>query len=192
MRGRGPAETLQMREVPSPVGNLRLVASDRGLRAVLWRNEDPNTYAGIIGREIDPTDRPSAILDAAEHQLGEYFAGRRREFDVALDAVGSEFQLAAWRVLSTIPYGVTISYADQARSLGDQRKARAIGGANGRNPIPIIVPCHRVIGSDGSLTGFAAGTDIKKFLLDFEREHVRASASPNTAGSAASAPTRSG
>jgi methylated-DNA-[protein]-cysteine S-methyltransferase len=130
--------------------------------------------AELDSAQIETPDRTSAVLDAAQRQLLEYFDGRRTTFDLELDPVGTEFQLSAWRVLSGIPYGTTISYADQARALGDVRKARAVGGANGRNPIPIIVPCHRVIGSDGSLTGFAAGTDIKKFLLDFEIARARA------------------
>ncbi|MFM8857080.1 MAG: methylated-DNA--[protein]-cysteine S-methyltransferase [Actinomycetota bacterium] len=171
MTASGSSETLLSREISSPVGALQLVASECGLRAIDVRlghaggADDPET-----GAEMSPPAK-SSILDEAERQLHEYFEGRRVVFEIPLDPVGTEFQLAAWRILSTIPYGTTISYADQARALGDVRKARAVGGANGRNPIPIIVPCHRVIGSDGSLTGFALGTDMKKSLLDFERRH---------------------
>ena len=111
----------------------------------------------------------AAILAAASDQLAEYFDGDRTEFDVPLDPVGTEFQQAAWTALRTIPYGETISYGEQAARVGDRRKARAVGAANGRNPISIIVPCHRVVGSNGSLTGFAGGLDNKAWLLDHER-----------------------
>jgi methylated-DNA-[protein]-cysteine S-methyltransferase len=150
--------------MPSPVGTLQLVASEHGLREINLRTgTDAET-----GTEMSPAAK-SSILDEAERQLVEYFEQRRVVFDIPLDPVGTEFQLKAWRVLSTIPYGTTISYAEQARALGDVRKARAVGSANGRNPIPIVVPCHRVIGSNGSLTGFALGTDMKQALLDLER-----------------------
>ena len=112
----------------------------------------------------------SRILELACTQLREYFAGDRREFDVPLDPVGTAFQQSAWRVLRTIPYAATMSYGEQARALGDPNKARAVGAANGRNPISIIVPCHRVVGSTGALTGFAGGLDAKQWLLQFERE----------------------
>lgn len=151
------------------MGTLRLVASERGLRAIHLRGVDVPADADCgTGSEMSPPGK-SSILDETERQLAEYFERCRVEFDIPLDPVGTVFQMKAWRVLSTIPYGTTISYADQARALGDERKARAVGGANGRNPIPIVVPCHRVIGSDGSLTGFALGTDVKKTLLDLER-----------------------
>lgn len=150
---------------------LQLVASERGLRAIHLREGGTGAGADFeTGTAMSPPAR-SSILDEAERQLEEYFEQRRVVFDIPLDPVGTEFQLKAWRVLSTIPYGTTISYAEQARALGDVRKARAVGGANGRNPIPIVIPCHRVIGSDGSLTGFALGTDLKQTLLDLERHH---------------------
>jgi methylated-DNA-[protein]-cysteine S-methyltransferase len=150
----------------SPVGTLQLVASERGLREINFRTATDSP----TGTEMPPP-ATSSILDEAERQLAEYFEQRRVVFDLPLDPVGTDFQLKAWSVLSTIPYGTTISYAEQARALGDVRKARAVGGANGRNPIPIVVPCHRVIGSNGSLTGFALGTDLKQALLDLERQH---------------------
>jgi methylated-DNA-[protein]-cysteine S-methyltransferase len=165
-------EELVVRSMESPVGTLRMFASARGLRAILWADEKQLSYAGLKGARIEADDGTHIGLATATHQLGEYFDGRRTRFDLALDPVGTEFQMSAWRVLTEIPYGTTINYAQQARALGDVRKARAVGGANGRNPIPVVVPCHRVIGSDGSLTGFAVGTPIKKFLLDLEREHV--------------------
>ena len=155
---------LVMCTMSSPVGELRLVASPTGLRSVLWENEQA---------DLDDVVRAdSVILDSAVRELTEYFAGERRRFQTPLDPVGTPFQQSVWRVLSTIPFGHTMSYGDQARALGDARKARAVGAANGRNPIPIIVPCHRVIGSNGSLTGFAAGVGIKKILLDFERAQM--------------------
>ena len=117
------------------------------------------------------TGQPAAeaILDDAERQLGEYFAGTRTTFDVALDLTGTEFQRAAWDALTRIPYGTTVSYAEQAAMVGSPRATRAIGSANGRNPIPIIVPCHRVIASDGSLGGYALGLEMKRALLALER-----------------------
>lgn len=149
----------------SPIGPLTIVATDAGLRAVLWPDDDPKRVP-----LADVEDRPEhPVLAAAGEQLAEYFAGNRRDFDLPLDPVGTEFQHAAWAALRTIPYGETVSYGEQADRLGDKRKARAVGAANGRNPISIIVPCHRVVGSNGSLTGFAGGLDIKAWLLDHER-----------------------
>lgn len=150
--------------VDSPVGPLTIVASDRGVRAVLWPDDEGRVR---VDAATDAADHP--VLAAAAHQLDEYFAGTRRDFDVPLDPVGTEFQRSAWQALCTIGYGETISYGEQASRMGDRRKARAVGAANGRNPISIIVPCHRVVGADGSLTGFAAGTDTKGWLLDHER-----------------------
>lgn len=163
-------ESLVARSVSSPVGELVIVASRSGVRSIDWVESNVDPRLGSARREQVPYEGPTPILDDAQAQLEEYFDGRRRIFDLPLDPKGTTFQLAAWRVLSTIPFGETISYAHQARAMGDVRKARAVGGANGRNPIPIVVPCHRVIGSDGSLTGFAAGTGIKKYLLDFEQQ----------------------
>ena len=123
---------------------------------------------------IDPADGPARARSTpcstqAATELDEYFAGTRTEFDVPLDPHGSPFQLDAWRGLTTIPYGETVSYGEQARRLGHDGKARAIGAANGSNPLPVIVPCHRVIGSDGSLTGFGGGLETKTWLLHHER-----------------------
>jgi methylated-DNA-[protein]-cysteine S-methyltransferase len=151
--------------VDSPVGALTIVASDAGVRAVLWPDDDPKRV-----RVPDAVDDPThPVIAAAASQLEEYFAGTRTTFDVALDPVGTDFQRAAWEALRTIPYGATVSYGDQADRMGDRRKARAVGAANGRNPISIIVPCHRVVGANGSLTGFAGGVDTKAWLLAHER-----------------------
>lgn len=168
----GDTSELSRLIVASPVGDLTLIASPRGLRAVLW----PNEFVPL--REDDAEHVPlapggpaaaCAVLEQARRQLSEYFAGDRRDFDVPLDPVGTNFQLAAWMELRRIPFGATISYGEQARRLGDVRKSRAVGAANGRNPISIIVPCHRVVGSNGKLVGFAAGLDAKAWLLDHEQ-----------------------
>lgn len=156
----------------SPVGVLWLAASPAGLRALVWPGEYPD-FASLprLGDE-DVNVEATAVLEHAKAQLKEYFAGKRQEFSVPLDPVGTEFQLAAWQVLQTIAYGQTISYGEQARKLGDARKSRAVGGANGRNPISIIVPCHRVVGSNGKLTGFGGGLDVKSWLLNHEAKTV--------------------
>jgi methylated-DNA-[protein]-cysteine S-methyltransferase len=161
--------------MPTPIGELRLVASDRGLRAVLLPGESPTRI-----RDADPAvDSPEhPLLRAAVAQLDEYFAGRRTEFDIPLDPVGSPFQQRAWAVLRSIPFGSTMSYGEQARRLGDPHKARAVGAANGKNPISIIVPCHRVVATNGSLTGYAGGVSTKAWLLDHERDVVVARTAP--------------
>ena len=152
----------------TPVGELRLIAGERGLRAVLWGAEDVARIATIDEAEL--VDGSNAVLEQAVTQLEEYFAGTRREFDLPFDPQGTPFQQSVWMVLRTIPYGRTISYGQQAGQLGDPNKARAVGAANGKNPLSIVVPCHRVIGSGGQLTGFAAGLDVKSWLLDHERQ----------------------
>lgn len=154
--------------VDSPVGALTIVASDDGLRAILWPDDDPSRV-----RLGETTEDPShAVIAAAVGQLIEYFGGGRTDFDVPLDPVGTEFQRAAWAALCSIPYGTTLSYGEQAERMGDRRKARAAGAANARNPISIIVPCHRVVGANGALTGFAGGTDTKAWLLAHERRQL--------------------
>ena len=157
--------TLASTTMDSPVGPLTIVASDDGIRAVLWPTDTTNRVP--LGDVETTDDHP--ILSKAVEQLGEYFDGRRQEFDLPLDANGSDFQQSAWAALRTIPYGTTVSYGEQAERMGDRRKARAVGAANGRNPVSIIVPCHRVVGSNGALTGFAGGLDTKEWLLGHER-----------------------
>lgn len=152
----------------SPVGELRLIAGDRGLRAVLWGTEDAARIASI--GEAEMSEGRIAVLDQAVAQLEEYFAGTRREFNLRLDPGGTPFQQSAWMVLRSIPYGRTMTYGEQARRLGDPNKARAVGAANGKNPLSIVVPCHRVIGSSGHLTGFGGGLEAKSWLLDHERQ----------------------
>ena len=148
----------------SPVGTLTLVAGENGLRAILWPDDAPGRV-----RLADTTPGSTAVFEATARQLDEYFAGSRRTFDLPLDPVGTEFQLAVWRSLTEIPFGETSSYAKQAAGIGRPTAVRAVASANGRNPISIVVPCHRVIGANGSLTGFAGGLEAKGFLLDLER-----------------------
>ena len=152
------------KEIDSPVGKLRLVASDAGLAAILWENEDPNRVR--LGALTQRNDHP--MLLETERQLHEYFGGRRKAFDLKLDFNGTEFQRKVWAALLTIPYGETRSYAQIARQIGRPDAVRAVGAANGKNPISIVTPCHRVIGSTGKLTGFAGGLETKAFLLGLE------------------------
>lgn len=159
--------------LPSPVGTLTIIASERGLRAVLWQHERDRPVP--TATTSDDERIGAALLASTVQQLEEYFGGERTAFDIPLDPVGTDFQRSAWAALRTIPYGETVSYGEQARRMGDVRKARAVGGANGRNPISIIVPCHRVVGSDGSLTGFGGGIENKAWLLDHERRVLVAS-----------------
>ena len=164
-------EELARDVVDSPVGPLTVVVSRRGLRAVLWPDDDAARVpaARPDEREGDVPETLRALIDDVARQLGEYFAGSRTDFDVPLDPVGTAFQREAWKALCQIPYGETVSYGEQAARMGDRNKARAVGAANGRNPISIIVPCHRVVGRNGSLTGFAGGVATKQYLLDHER-----------------------
>jgi methylated-DNA-[protein]-cysteine S-methyltransferase len=161
---------LSVTTIPSPIGELTIGVSDRGVRFLSW-NDDPRPQP-TEDVQGGPPSRRAQILAQAIAQLEEYFAGTRMDFDLPLDPVGTPFQQSAWQVLRTIPYGSTVSYGDQARKLGDPNKARAVGAANGKNPIGIIVPCHRVVGANGSLTGFAGGLDSKAWLLDHERRVV--------------------
>ncbi len=154
--------------IDTPVGALTIVASDGGLRAILWPDDDPRRVR--LSESIDDANQP--VIAVAVDQLAEYFEGERTDFDVPLDPIGTEFQRAAWDALRTIPYGTTISYGEQAERMGDRRKARAVGAANGRNPISIVVPCHRVVGANGALTGFAGGTETKAWLLEHERRQL--------------------
>lgn len=149
--------------IPSPVGDLILIASDAGLRALKWKKVK-------AGRVMLPstTNGKHPILEQTVHELSEYFAGKRKRFTVKLDPVGTAFQLKAWQALREIPYGEIRSYLQQATAIGNAKAMRAVGGANGRNPISIIVPCHRVIGKNGSLVGFGGGIATKEYLLRHE------------------------
>jgi methylated-DNA-[protein]-cysteine S-methyltransferase len=156
--------TLFYKEMKSPVGKLKLVASAKALIAVLWEKERPNR----VKLDTAKLHLNHAILLEAERQLREYFAGERTRFDLPLELRGSEFQQKVWRTLKEIPFGHTRSYLDLAKTIGSPKACRAIGAANGKNPLSIIVPCHRVIGADGTLTGFAGGLDKKATLLALE------------------------
>ncbi len=152
--------------VPSPLGELCVVvAADGRLAAVRLPGKPPELPSDAVA---DP-----GRCAAAVRQLTEYFAGRRTAFDLALAPHGTPFQLAAWRALQTIPFGATVSYGEQARRLGRPTAVRAIGAANGRNPLPIVVPCHRVVGGDGRLVGFGGGLAAKRWLLDHEAAVLR-------------------
>lgn len=148
----------------SPVGLLTLVARGERLAAVLWQEERENRVR--LG-ELQRDDGHPLLLETAR-QLGEYFAGERQGFELALDFAGTDFQRQVWAALLSIPFGETRSYSDIARQIGNPNAVRAVGAANGRNPISIIAPCHRVIGSSGSLTGFAGGLPAKQHLLALE------------------------
>jgi len=147
----------------SPVGMLRLVAEELGLRTVWF----------VRGRKEEKPDaewkEDAAFFVEVIRQLNAYFAGELREFEIPLLMLGTDFQKRVWKALLTIPYGETMSYGELAKKIGEPKAVRAVGAANGQNPIPIIVPCHRVIGSDGSLTGFGGGLENKKKLLELEK-----------------------
>ena len=146
----------------TPVGTLRLTASERGLQSI----------AVVRGAHKKPAPLAkgpaAATLRQAERELREYFAGRRTRFTVKLDLDGTDFQVSAWQAMRRIPFGRTISYGEQARSIGKPKAFRAVGSANGKNPIPIIVPCHRVLAGDGSLGGYSLGLAMKRKLLALE------------------------
>ncbi len=155
-----------MTTIDSQFGELILVATDRGLRAVKW----PSESASRIPLPNEITSAPGhPVLRATRLQLQEYFDGQRTEFNLTFDLRGTVFQQTAWRSLASIPYGTTTTYGRQAARVGRPRAARAVGAANGRNPISIILPCHRVIGAGGDLVGFGAGIEIKRRLLAFEQ-----------------------
>jgi methylated-DNA-[protein]-cysteine S-methyltransferase len=152
------------RWLDSPVGRLKLIATDEALVGVLWEGDD--AHRARLNSETENNTHP--LLVEADCQIDEYFRGRRRTFDLKLDLIGTDFQRAVWRALLTIPFGETRTYEQIARQIGKPTAMRAVGAANGRNPISIVVPCHRVIGSSGELTGFAGGLDAKAFLLALE------------------------
>lgn len=150
--------------VDSPIGGLKLVARDGKLVAILWENDRPNRVR--LGPMTESVDDPTLL--EIEGQLGEYFRGERSSFDLDLDFVGTEFQKRVWSALVAIPFGETRTYRQIATELGNPKATRAVGAANGRNPISIVAPCHRVIGSAGDLRGFAGGLAAKEHLLKLE------------------------
>ncbi|ESQ84600.1 methylated-DNA--[protein]-cysteine S-methyltransferase [Asticcacaulis benevestitus] len=148
----------------SPVGRLKLVASQHGLMAILWENDDPNRVR--LGETAE--DANHTILRETAQQLDDYFAGRRTIFSLPLAFNGTDFQKQVWQALLAIPFGETRTYGQLAAQLGKPSASRAVGAANGKNPISIIAPCHRVIGGNGKLTGFAGGLEAKAYLLGLE------------------------
>lgn len=152
--------------MPSPVGRLKLVATDSALVAVIWDNENPKRVRQA--ELVEQLDHP--ILLDAQQQLNEYFQGQRQTFELPLDFEGTEFQKKVWQALLNIPFGETRSYRQIAEQVGSPKAVRAVGAANGQNPISIIAPCHRVIGSGGKLVGFAGGLDNKEILLKLEQQ----------------------
>jgi methylated-DNA-[protein]-cysteine S-methyltransferase len=149
-------------EMPSPVGTLLLVADSEGVRHIRFERE-----RHALRHERD-WQRDRARLAFLREQLEQYFAGVRRVFELPLAPRGSPFQLRVWAALGAVPFGSTVSYSEIARRIGDPGSVRAVGAANGRNPLPIAVPCHRVIGVDGSLVGFGGGLERKRWLLAHE------------------------
>lgn len=160
--------TLYRKIIDSSVGALTLVSSDTSLIAILWENDDPDRVRLDAAVEHD-----HPILVEAANQLRAYFDGRLTEFTVPLEFRGTEFQKRVWAALLTIPYGETRSYGEIAHQIGRPTASRAVGAANGRNPVSIIAPCHRVIGSSGALTGFAGGLAAKRLLLALESGQVK-------------------
>ena len=157
---------LAFMEMPSPVGILKLVATENALVAVLWENENPKRVR--LAELIEQVNHP--ILLETQKQLREYFAGTRQQFDLPLDFEGTVFQKKVWQALLGIPFGETRSYRDIAAQVGNIKAVRAVGAANGKNPLSIIAPCHRVVGVNGKLVGFAGGLNNKEILLGLEKQ----------------------
>lgn len=153
-------------EMHSNVGTLKIVANENALVAILWEKEKNNRVKLQAMTKVD--NHP--IIQRTEKQLMEYFDKQRTSFDIPIEMNGTDFQNTIWEALSKIPYGKTLSYLQLAQKINRPKAVRALGTAIGRNPLSILIPCHRVIGSDGSLTGFAGGLDKKAFLLNLERE----------------------
>lgn len=163
--------TVSIERVFTPVGTLTVIAGDAGVQRVLWDGEELPEAVGAnaeVSGGAGAGAAAAAIAGRAAAQIREYFAGQRTEFDLPLDLGGTAFQQEAWLALASIPYGGTISYAEQARRIGRSGAARAVGSANSRNPVPILLPCHRVVGANGALTGFGGGLDVKAALLGHE------------------------
>ena len=154
--------------IATPVGPLTILVASNGIHRIVWGNEH-ETEECMHALQIFKKDEQQPLLLETINALEGYFAGVRRTFDLPLVLEGTDFQRRAWQALCAIPYGQTISYAEQAEKVGNRNKARAVGMANHYNPIPIIIPCHRVIGANGQLTGFAGGLELKHYLLTLEK-----------------------
>ena len=154
--------------LPSPVNTVYVVADEKRLRGISFVNNWDKARKRL--GEMTPGDNP--VIEQTIQQLQQYVDGRRTSFDLPLSMQGTEFQEKSWQFLLSIPYGETRSYAEQAASIGTPKAVRAVGSANGRNPIPIVVPCHRVIGQSGQLAGYGGGLAIKEYLLTLERRHI--------------------
>lgn len=157
--------TLWRKHIDSPLGTLRAYASDRGLRALVYQGAELSRN-GVKGDVEDAPEHPA--LCALAEQLAQYFTWQRQVFDLPLDPFGTPFQQRVWQALQAIPFGETRSYGEQARAIGKPSAVRAVGAANGRNPLSIVIPCHRVIGANGKLTGYAGGLRLKRALLEHE------------------------
>ncbi len=162
-------------EIGSPVGPLALYGTNEGLMAVVFPRHSRVAVEAWLQRVIGETRivDDAEVLEDAIGQLGEYFAGARRQFDLALDVRGTAFQCRVWEAVAAVPFGQTRSYADVARTVGNAKAVRAVGAANGANPLPIVVPCHRIIGSHGGLHGYGGGLDVKARLLELEGVTLR-------------------
>ena len=150
-----------------PVGTLQLFADDEALYRIVFPTCADNLPVA------DPAPEGHPLLGFVSVQLNEYFAGHRQNFDLPLSPQGTPFQLAVWELMQQIPYGETSTYGEIAAGLGNPNKARAVGGAANKNPLPLVIPCHRVMGTNGKLTGFAGGVEVKQFLLDLEKNRHR-------------------
>jgi methylated-DNA-[protein]-cysteine S-methyltransferase len=148
----------------SPIGNLPLVAHENALIAVLWENDSPNR----VNLPAQLIEQETRILTETKKQLDAYFEGKRKIFDLPIQTEGTDFQVKIWKALTEIPFGQTRTYGQLAKEINQTSASRAVGAANGRNPISIIIPCHRVIGTNGKLTGFAGGLEAKQYLLKLE------------------------
>ena len=158
----------------TPVGILQLFADDDALYRIVFSACEDKLPA------VDPAPEGHPLLDSASLQLSQYFTGHRQYFDLPLSPQGTPFQLAVWDLMQQIPYGETQSYGEIAAGLGNPNKARAVGGAANKNPLPLVIPCHRVMGAKGKLTGFAGGVEIKQFLLNLEKKRAQASVLTDT------------
>jgi AraC family transcriptional regulator, regulatory protein of adaptative response / methylated-DNA-[protein]-cysteine methyltransferase len=168
-------------QVATPIGNMIMAATEKGVCLLEFESENMNELDIVLlqkGLKGNVVQGENDHVMQAKLELAEYFSGKRHKFDVVLDPIGTDFQLRVWNSLQQIPYGTTITYMDQTRSLGDIKAIRAVASANGKNKIAIIIPCHRVIGSNGKLTGYAGGMERKRWLLDLERSYSKSQSEP--------------